>query len=46
MFTVASRDIFDKENIENLMIFSKKIKKDDKNKENTLLRAPMNNIMK
>lgn len=41
MFVRTSRDLFDKENRENLKIFSKKIKKDHKPKENSIHRAAL-----
>jgi hypothetical protein len=46
MLSMTSRDLFDKENQENLTLFSKKIKKDDRSSQNGLLRFPLSNTVK
>lgn len=46
MLSMASRDIFDKENQENLTLFSKKIKKEDRSSQSGLLRYPLSNAVK
>ena len=46
MFVRTSRDLFDKENRENLKIFGKRIKKDDKHRESGTQRTAQSKVFR